>query len=166
MKKGEKTGWSLIEIAIVVTIIGILAALAIPLFSLILKRSRLSGLANDLRQHSQSILNYTMDDKGGGGDFPDSGPLLPDLEGYLSPIWDDPSPVGGNYSWHYVGKGNPKTSSAYIQISATGLSPFAIDLSDVVSLDRKIDDGNLGSGILQVAGNRIRYYVKLPAPNP
>ena len=164
MKKGERAGWSLVEIAIVVTIIGILAALAIPLFTVLTKRSRISALANDLRTHSGAILRYSMDTNDFPADFT-SPTIPPELEGHLSHSWTEPSPVGGNYSWNYVNTGNPLGSSGYIQITETAADPFTVGLGDIRKLDEKLDDGNLGSGYLQMAGTRIRYYVKLPT-NP
>jgi prepilin-type N-terminal cleavage/methylation domain-containing protein len=165
MKKGDRSGWSLVEIAIVVTIIGLLAALAIPLFTVLTKRSRVSALANDLRTHGQAILTYAMTEDDFPADFASPTiPTYPDGKPVLGPAWKFASPVGGSYSWHYTNAGNPKGSSGFIQIAETSAAPFTVGLSDVRKLDEKMDDGNLGSGYLQMAGARIRYYVKVPTP--
>lgn len=152
----KKEGWTLVELAIVVVIIGILAALAIPVFKTILLRSRLSGLAVDLRTHSEAFHRFAMEQ----GDYPTSfgSTISGEMQGYLSTTWQEPAPVGGIFTWQ---KTNGAKSTSYIQVLETGTEPFAIGLSDVVKLDSKIDDGNLGSGYLQVAGNRIRYYLQL-----
>lgn len=159
----DRTGWSLIELAIVVVIIGILAALAIPLFALIVKKSRFSTLANDLRTHAEAFQNYAMEE----GDYPESygssGSFVPGMEDLLSTKWLEPSPVGGVYTWEYSQPSAPQSSQAWIEISQTGSSPFAIDITDLASLDEEIDDGNLSTGYLQAAGTRIRYFLKLDA---
>jgi len=102
------------------------------------------------------------------GDYPDtyasSGTIVPGLTGYLSPSWKEPSPIGGVYTWVYTKQPDPDARNAYIQIVETGSAPFAVGLMDVVALDKRIDDGNLATGYFQVAGNRLRYFVK-KAPN-
>jgi type II secretory pathway pseudopilin PulG len=146
---------------IVVAIIGILAALAIPAFRILVKKSRFSTLANDLRVHGGAIHRYAMEI----GDYPStyasSGTIIPGLEGYLSSSWKEPSPIGGVYTWVYTQQPAPEARNAYIQIIETGSAPFAVGLSDIVALDKRIDDGNLATGYLQVAGSRLRYFVKI-----
>ena len=157
MTMGRKSGFSLLEIAIVVSIIGILAALAIPLFRHIALRSRISAVANDLRIHGGALHRYAMEE----GTYPPSmgsGSIPPELKGYLTTAWTLPSPVGGVYSWR---ADDPSATSpdAYIQITPTGEHPFAITYDDLLELDKVIDDGSPGSGVLQISGTRVRYYV-------
>ncbi|HSH09079.1 MAG TPA: prepilin-type N-terminal cleavage/methylation domain-containing protein [Oceanipulchritudo sp.] len=159
-RRGSK-GFTILELAIVVTIIGILAALAIPLFSHIVKKSRISTLANDLRSHGQAIQRYALE----MGEFPESwdvvGEMIPGTEGFVSMTWRQTSPIGGRYTWVYTQGSIPSNWIGYIQIVETATNPFSIKLSDMEDLDEDIDDGDISSGYLQVAGNRIRYFVKM-----
>ena len=161
MREFNRKGWSLLEIAIVVTIIAILAALAIPGFQLILKKSRFTALANDLRQFGDAFQTHALQQ----GDFPPShgtpGSIVPGMEGLLSRKWLENSPIGGVYTWGYTQQPLPAAEECYIQLVETGSSPFSVTLADVVELDKTLDDGNLATGRIQIAGNRIRFYVKM-----
>jgi type II secretory pathway pseudopilin PulG len=156
MREDRRAGWSIVELAIVLVIIAILAALAIPLFSVILKKSRFSTLASDLRTHAAAFRTHALEQ----GTYPAShgtvGTFVPGMEDALSHKWTEPTPVGGGYSWVLEQGGN-----AYVRINETAAAPYAVNVMDLVRLDEQIDDGNLASGYLQVAGLSIRYYVVL-----
>ena len=156
MVKQHRSGFSLVELAIAVSIIGILAALAIPLYNLIMVRSRISTLASDLRSHADAILRYTME----VGEYPDSfgsGSIPSELQGFLPNAWLESSAIGGEYSWHKDSAADG--TDAYIQVSPTSESPFAVGYNDLLKLDEEIDDGSAGKGYLRISGSRVRYYV-------
>jgi general secretion pathway protein G len=80
-----QSGFTLIELIIVMTIIGILATLAIPYFAAAIKHAREAVLKEDLQTMRMAIDSYTMDKQ----KAPQS---LDDLvqEGYLKAIPEDP----------------------------------------------------------------------------
>ncbi len=80
-----QSGFTLIELIIVMTIIGILATLAIPYFAAAIKHAREAVLREDLQTMRMAIDSYTMDKQ----KAPQS---LDDLvqEGYLKAIPEDP----------------------------------------------------------------------------
>lgn len=159
-----RPGFSILELAIVVSIIAILAALAIPLYHIFLKKSRFTAFANDLRVHAEAIQRYATE----AGDYPSTytsaGSMIPGLERYLSPSWTEGAPAGGVYTWYLLNPSNPASSIGFIQVEPTVAHPYTFVLSDIVELDEDIDDGNLASGRLQLAGMRIRYIVKEAGP--
>lgn len=166
MQKQSRSGFSILELAIVVLIIGILAALAIPVFALILKNSRFSTLSNDLRVFSEAFETYALEE----GDLPPThttpGTYVPGMnapgEKLLSTKWLERTPVGGVYTWERYVDPNPANDTAFIQIvEQPPDNLFNVKLSDIADLDEEIDDGNLSTGYLQVAGNRIRYFIQL-----
>ncbi|MGB0370687.1 MAG: type IV pilin protein [Opitutales bacterium] len=76
----NKKGFTLVEIMIVVVIIGLLAAMAIPAFNKVRENSRLSAMENNLRQIAAAGQQYILEE---GLDSVDYG----DLEGtYFQPI--------------------------------------------------------------------------------
>lgn len=61
MKLQKKSGFTLVEIMIVVAIIGLLAAIAIPSFLNARKRSMASACKNNIRQISGAVDQYRLD---------------------------------------------------------------------------------------------------------
>lgn len=61
MKQNKKSGFTLVEIMIVVAIIALLAAIAIPSFMNARTRSQTSACLNNLRQISGSKDQYALD---------------------------------------------------------------------------------------------------------
>lgn len=129
-------GFTLVEIMIVVTIIGLLAALAIPAFARIQLRSRASALANDLRVGQAAFETYALEN---GGWPPDGAAgVPPEMAGYLSmEKFNGPTPFGGNYDWDFEQFGFTAGLSVY--------NPDA-DLDTMGRVDAMIDDGNLATG--------------------
>ncbi len=64
MQKSKKSGFTLVEIMIVVAIIGLLAAIAIPSFVNARTKSQTNACINNLRQISGAKDQYALD-KGG-----------------------------------------------------------------------------------------------------
>jgi len=59
--KSTRKGFTLVEIMIVVVIIGLLAAMAIPAFSKVRQQSRIKAVTNNLRQIATASSQYMLD---------------------------------------------------------------------------------------------------------
>lgn len=103
----RKGGFTLIEIMIVVLIIGILLAIAVPNFMKARESSRTKSCVANLKQIDASIEQWAMDNKKAGGD----AVTIPDLTGGAEPyLTSTPAcPSGGTYAVTTV-NGNPTCS--------------------------------------------------------
>jgi len=158
---GCSSGFSLIELAIVVTIIGTLAALAIPAFRSSKNSAQLSTLQNDLRVFKQDFENFELENKSFPPSQPVAGRSPEGMEGILHAAWKLPSPIGGTYRWVYTDESDPADRSAYIELANTTAHPIRLSLDRLQELDRAIDNGDASNGMLQLNGLNIRFYLRL-----
>ena len=150
-----RSGFTLMEILIVVVILGILAAIVIPSFASATEDTRKAAFAQDLRSFEAGILRYEVDN----GAFPPdggSGTVPIGLEPYVNvPKWQSGTPVGGvwdNETQDVVGVGMG------VHFDGTGQTRDAMYMTDI---DLMIDDGVLSTGSFRVFGDRY-YRVILP----
>lgn len=93
-------GFTLIELMIVISIVLILLAIAIPQYSASVKRARESVLRQDLFTMRSVISQYTLDKQ----KMPQSGDDLVQA-GYLKQIPNDPMTGQTNWNWHQADEG-------------------------------------------------------------
>lgn len=127
-------GFTLIEVMIVVTIVGLLAAIAVQTFRQVKSSSRATIITNDLRLLRDAFQLYALE-YGKWPDAANAGETPPEMKGAVQDLGIDRS-YG---QWRWVPP----------QIQLTTL----IDDPEVMQkVDKQIDDGNLATGNFQGSG--------------
>ncbi len=98
-RQGSTKAFSLVEIMVVVTIISLLAMMAVPTMQIVQRKARAAALVNDFRVFSEAF-SRRAHEMGGWPAEVDAGLVPPEMEGiFKGGTWDRPTPVGGLYKW-------------------------------------------------------------------
>lgn len=138
MQAKHPRGFSIIELMVVVTTIGILALLGIPGIRVAAERTEATAAANDIRVFTEAVEFYSTAE----GGYPASMTYtrMPDsIASYLPPLWKN-----GGYSWFYVHDDN----FTYVYVYNLNFTA-----EQAVRLDSIIDDGNIATGDVRMAFN-------------
>jgi len=141
-------GFTLVEIMIVVVIIGLLAAIAIPAFERVQTKAKASRLANDFRQFHDAFQRYNLDNGGWPPAQTTPGPATGALVDYLPSAWGNASPLGGAYTW--------SGSTGRIRLRGTSASTTVMQGVDAI-----IDDGDLTTGDFTAMVGSGNYHYQL-----
>ncbi|MDI1337643.1 MAG: prepilin-type N-terminal cleavage/methylation domain-containing protein [Lacunisphaera sp.] len=140
-------GFTLVEIMIVVVIIGLLAAMAIPAFQRSQQRSQAARLTNDFRQFDSAFQRYLMEN-GQGPPAAGVGVVPTGMTGYLPVAFTQTSPLGGNYQW--------SGPSSYVVLRNSNATDAVMTL-----VDTALDDGDLTTGdFRKVVGVGYGYHIQ------
>ncbi len=98
IKTNRKSGFTLVEIMIVVAIIGLLAAIAIPNFVKARGTAQKNACINNLKQLDGAKEQWALENKKSAGSTVDSTGVVSYIKGSAMPI----CPGGGSYSLNAV----------------------------------------------------------------
>ncbi len=144
----------------VVTILSILIAIAVPTTKNLTFRARSSTMQNDLRVFSAAFSLYAQEN----GDWPTGdgtpGAIPPGMESYLNnTAWQRNTPIGGNYAWDPNSMQQGVRYRAVIGIYSTTNNPVTSDRNQLLDLDRLTDDGDLTTGNFLLGYRNYPIYV-------
>jgi prepilin-type N-terminal cleavage/methylation domain-containing protein len=145
----DRSGMTLVEVMIVVSIIGFLAVLAVPQVRHARQRSQDTAFINDLR-----ILTGQLFDYHGFGfqGFPEEMPpgVVPPAVTNSLPKrfdWAAPTAIGGYWTWRRAATRGEKVEG--ICYAGLAVHQPKRTTADMRKIDERIDDGNLSTGLFR-----------------
>jgi type II secretory pathway pseudopilin PulG len=146
---------------VVVTIISLLAALALPAARRAGQSGKASAVANDLRVFATAFTTYAQQN----GGYPAESAVAvmpPVMAGALgNTSWLRTTPIGGNYNWDNARIHGSVTPRAAISINSVGTNTVTLDTAQLLAIDKRIDDGNLATGnFFRGASNEPVYIIE------
>ena len=153
--------FSLVEIMVAITIIGILASLALPAFKKIVLQSRGSALLNDLRVFAGGYAQYAHSNGSYPASYTTAGGFPATMAGIITPAqWIRETPIGGYYAFLKDNTVGGTQYRALLQVSTSGGSTITFTAPDLLRLDQKSDDGDTATGQFFTNGAALNtYYV-------
>jgi len=142
------SGFTRVELAAFVFVVGVLAAFLVPVLRRNALEARSTAVAGDLRGYAVAFKAYAREH----GDWPQGGTapgtVPPGMEPYLKATgWNRATPIGGLYQWDAHSRQAGETYAAVIVLASTSANPVSSDSNQLHDIDRRLDDGRLGSGI-------------------
>lgn len=155
----RRPGFTLIELMMVVSIIGLLAVIAIPHMRRARMRAQDSAFINDLRVISDSVLEqYAITT----GNYPEDSNVREEPSGVADykPRWFDwteQTPIGGYWDWDRAATRGEEVHGCYAGLSVIEPQRTSIQMLDI---DKRIDDGVLASGRFRGHTNGYIYVLE------
>ena len=140
----RESGFTLVEIMIVVAVIALLAAIAVPGFTRARKRAQNAKFLNALRVASDAADLYAIENHGKYPPDTTRGIVPPQLATYLDQTfdWTAPTPIGGRWDWEF---GVYSVRAAISVVDGP-------DAERMTEIDSQYDDGDLTTGRFRQLG--------------
>ena len=143
---------------VVVVIIGLLAAAALPTYRHITMRSKMTAVVNDLRAYSTAFITYNLQNGRWPADTAQQE-IPPEMVGALPKAFTLKTPIGGVYEWDNDVAPNGFNTKAAITILGTSEFPMTGDVDLLEMIDREMDDGNLSTGNIRLGSTNALVFI-------
>lgn len=152
----QRAGYTIVELMITVSIIAVIASLAVPAWQRARKRSQADALVNELRVTGEAFQVYAAEK----GSLPaNSGSFSAIPTGMASYMpkkstWAGVSPTGGYWVWWNFGSGAFWGFTGIIGVYNVNFDP-----DQVAQIDTAMDDGDPNTGGIHSQTNWVFYGV-------
>lgn len=145
----------------VVTLLGLLIAMALPAYRHVTIRSKAAAVTNDVRVFSTAFQTYSTQ-HGAWPATAAAGIVPPEIADAISGNFTKPTPIGGSYKWDYDTTSPGFHVTACISIVSSGTSPLTNDLELLEMVDQTYDDGNTSTGNVQLSSTNDLVFIVEP----
>ena len=156
-------GVGLVELMVVVTIISMLMALALPSYQRIQKKARSAAISNDFRVFT-AVLQARAHENGSWPAETAAG-VVPDVitkDDIQLASWTGPTAIGGRFDWENNQIHNGVRYHAALALVDTADAPLLVDLDLYREIDAVLDDGNLATGNFRLGQNNCLLFIIEP----
>jgi prepilin-type N-terminal cleavage/methylation domain-containing protein len=154
--EGHGRGFTLIELLIVLTILGVLAAITVPRFSGATGPAGQATFVKNLRTFVEAAFIFEM--RNGEALTPaGSGELPAGFAGYIKEVlWRQTTPIGGRWDVEALTVDGDSVIGVGVHFNGDG---GTLSTGEMAEIDAMLDDGDITTGVFRQFGGDRYYWI-------